>query len=280
MFPLPRVIYAMATDGLIFRSLAKINERFKTPLIATFISGFLAALMAMLFDLTELVNMLAIGTLMAYSLVAISILILRAVPDVTPEDRIASVSVSTDAVADGIVSINERLLLTSSASYYPSSFFRRYLKYSFIRMSDEPNRTTERITQVNTVLMALFVLTLNLLLIQPDLSIIGIIIPSCIMSFLAILATLSLHIQPQNKRKLHFKVPFVPWLPLFSIFVNLQLMLKLPVSTWYRFAIWMAIGFLIYFAYGIWHSSERKGRVEEPAEALYTLTDDDQEKIR
>jgi amino acid transporter len=42
MFPLPRVLYAIASDGLIFKFLAKINDRFKTPVIATAISGLFA----------------------------------------------------------------------------------------------------------------------------------------------------------------------------------------------------------------------------------------------
>ncbi len=42
MFPMPRVIYAMASDGLVFRFLAYVSERFKTPMIATFVAGFMA----------------------------------------------------------------------------------------------------------------------------------------------------------------------------------------------------------------------------------------------
>lgn len=42
MFPLPRVIYAISSDGLLFKFLAKVNERFKTPLLATAISGIFA----------------------------------------------------------------------------------------------------------------------------------------------------------------------------------------------------------------------------------------------
>ena len=42
MFPLPRILYAMANDGLLFRSLARIHPRTKTPLLATFLSGLLA----------------------------------------------------------------------------------------------------------------------------------------------------------------------------------------------------------------------------------------------
>lgn len=39
MFPLPRVLYAMGTDGVLFRSLAAINARTRTPLLATVVSG-------------------------------------------------------------------------------------------------------------------------------------------------------------------------------------------------------------------------------------------------
>ena len=42
MFPLPRVIYAISSDGLLFKFLAAVNKRFKTPLIATGISGVFA----------------------------------------------------------------------------------------------------------------------------------------------------------------------------------------------------------------------------------------------
>ena len=77
MFPLPRVVYAMADDGLIFRGLANINEKTKTPVIATLSMASLAALLAAIFDIKELVDFMSIGTLMAYTLVATSVMILR-----------------------------------------------------------------------------------------------------------------------------------------------------------------------------------------------------------
>lgn len=77
MFPLPRVLYAMATDGVIFRMLAEIHPRYKTPLLATIVSGVFAGGMAAIFNVTELADMMSIGTLLAYSLVAVSVLILR-----------------------------------------------------------------------------------------------------------------------------------------------------------------------------------------------------------
>ena len=45
MFPLPRVILAMAQDGVIFRFLANIHPRFQTPFIATIISGIITGVL-------------------------------------------------------------------------------------------------------------------------------------------------------------------------------------------------------------------------------------------
>lgn len=44
MFPLPRVIYAMAKDGLIFEFMGKIHPRFKTPMYGTLLAGTLTGM--------------------------------------------------------------------------------------------------------------------------------------------------------------------------------------------------------------------------------------------
>jgi amino acid transporter len=77
MFPMPRIIYAMASDGVIFKFLGKVLPKLKTPYVASIVAGLFAAILGSIFDLDELVEMLSIGTLMAYTLVAVCVLLLR-----------------------------------------------------------------------------------------------------------------------------------------------------------------------------------------------------------
>jgi APA family basic amino acid/polyamine antiporter len=53
---------------------------------------------------------------------------------------------------------------------------------------------------------------------------------------------------PRTKRP--FRTPGVPWVPLFGIGFSLLLMLGLPLGTWVRLVVWLAIGLAIYFGYG------------------------------
>jgi len=55
-----------------------------------------------------------------------------------------------------------------------------------------------------------------------------------------------------------FRTPWVPALPIASAIVSTALMAALPSATWQRLMIWMAIGLIVYFAYGYRHSKLRE----------------------
>lgn len=67
----------MSNDGLIFEILGRISPRFQTPLFGTLFVGTLTGLLAAFLNLKQLVNMMSIGTLLAYSIVAACVLLLR-----------------------------------------------------------------------------------------------------------------------------------------------------------------------------------------------------------
>ncbi len=46
----------------------------------------------------------------------------------------------------------------------------------------------------------------------------------------------------------------MPLVPVLSVLASLWLMINLPAETWVRFAIWMVVGFVVYFVYGRSHS--------------------------
>ena len=61
-----------------------------------------------------------------------------------------------------------------------------------------------------------------------------------------------------------FRTPLVPLVPILGIFTCLFMMAFLPVDTWVRLIVWMAIGLVLYFTYGKSHSRIR-GDLAEPA---------------
>jgi len=72
-----RILLAMARDGLLPQVFAHVHERFRTPHVATAATATIAALMGGLFPIGLLAELVSIGTLLAFVMVCISVLVLR-----------------------------------------------------------------------------------------------------------------------------------------------------------------------------------------------------------
>jgi APA family basic amino acid/polyamine antiporter len=142
-----RILFAMSRDGLLPRRVAKVNPRTRTPIFIIGVLGLVFAALAAVVPLAEIVKLVNIGTLFAFVVVNIGVIILR--------------------------------------------------------------RT------------------------RPDL-------------------------------ERGYRVPFVPVFPIIGTLLCIYLMIDLPLETWGRFLIWMAIGLIIYFLYGRTHSRLRQGEVTNP----------------
>ena len=67
-----------------------------------------------------------------------------------------------------------------------------------------------------------------------------------------------------------YRVPFSPVFPLLGVAFAVYLMSDLPLATWIRFVIWLAIGLAIYALYGYRHSRLRRDLGPAPVESTHT----------
>ncbi|XP_065206555.1 cationic amino acid transporter 2-like isoform X2 [Planococcus citri] len=245
IFPLPRILFAMADDGLLFSCFAEVNKFTKTPVKATLISGVLAGCVSCVFDLTQLIDMMSIGTLLAYTIVALCILILRYREDAEGYKQSSSLFQNTNPESKS--SINNiwntfKVAFNLNKSKYPTTCSQKMALWSLF-------------TFVISVALLCFFFIYGSRIIRNEnifLYILLVFLVVCILSFVI------LSRQPQASLSLPFQVPLVPLVPFCSISMNIYLMLKLDIHTWVRFIFWLAIGFVIYFTYSIKHSIEGK----------------------
>ena len=279
IFPMPRIIYAIASDGLLPEWLGRVHPRFNTPMVATMLCGSFAAVMALIFDITALADMMSIGTLVAYTLVAASVLVLRYREEEDAEDaaerRILSgvqgggetysmseeSSLLSAAAAGGgheSGGVNGALLADDSlcATREPGARFMIWGMRPYAASSAALSAFTAGISVASAVSVAFvngFSPSQYLVYILYTLAGAGLSV--------ALFSCFILSRIPSSKPKnVDFVVPWCPWIPLLAVTVNVYLMANLDPLTWVRFVVWCFIGSVIYFGYGIHNSKTNESK--------------------
>uniref|UniRef100_H2Y700 Cationic amino acid transporter C-terminal domain-containing protein n=1 Tax=Ciona savignyi TaxID=51511 RepID=H2Y700_CIOSA len=258
LFPMPRVLYTMASDGLVFRFLGNVMKYTETPVIATVISGSIAAILALAVSLRDLIEMMSIGTLLAYTLVCLSVLLLRYQPVVlqtSPKPKkIITLNITKQMIVlkpsghnYGTINDESKSDLDDQQKILAETWRRiqlalypplQHIKYTLdgwmipIRMClGIPPKTKHLIYKAwwAMLLLSFFIIILLVLI-------------------------LLVCQQPQNPTRLAYMAPCLPFLPICAIWFNTYLMLKLSAITWIRFIVWCFVGLFIYFGYGVWNS--------------------------
>ncbi|CAN1246087.1 Cationic amino acid transporter 4, vacuolar [Linum grandiflorum] len=262
LLPQPRMFMAMARDGLLPSFFSDIDKHTQVPVKSTIVIGILAAALAFFMDVSQLAGMVSVGTLLAFTAVAVSVLILRYVPpDVVPvpSSLHGSIDVSPLLLSDDVEEV------TSLKCKDPVKFFdhgKALHQIEGTSAQDDVNHEKRRMIaawSITVVCIGVLILTCSASseylprflrftsgTVGGGLLLCGLVILACIA-------------QDNGRHSFGhtggFTCPLVPYLPVACILVNTYLLVNLGGETWLRVSLWLLIGALIYVFYGRSHSS-------------------------
>lgn len=270
ILPQPRILMAMARDGLLPSFFSDVNKKTQVPIKSTMVTGLVAAILAFFMDVAQLAGMVSVGTLLAFTMVAISVLILRYVPpDSMPipsslQESIDSVSLRYSA---------DDIMKESTITHIGSSEKRPII---VLAKGDEtvhpliPDKAARVINENRRKIAGWTIMftCLGALLLTSAASSIGLEsyfrFTICAIGGLLLLSGLVVLTCIDQDEARHsfghaggFICPFVPLLPITCILINVYLLINLGGDTWTRVSIWLAIGVIVYTFYGRKHSSLR-----------------------
>ncbi|XP_020104632.1 cationic amino acid transporter 3, mitochondrial-like isoform X2 [Ananas comosus] len=273
ILPQPRILMAMARDGLLPPLFADVNRNTQVPVKSTLLTGISAAALAFFMDVAELANMVSVGTLLAFTAVAISILILRYVPpDEVPipsslRESIESASLHSssgdknEGYSGNLVGTNNQNSQDGMAcnNDAETACDPLIVKEKF---TDDMNEKERRKKAARSIAIVCFgVLALTSSASSASLPFYLQYIAWSVGGLLLLCGTAVLYWIDQDKGRHDFGhtggflCPFVPLLPIFCILINVYLLVNLGVGTWIRVSVWLMIGVVIYLLYGRTHSS-------------------------
>ncbi|XP_046559181.1 cationic amino acid transporter 3-like isoform X1 [Haliotis rubra] len=280
LFPLPRVLYAMAKDGLISSHFGYLCPTRKTPKLATAVSGCIAAVVAASVELRLLIEVVLIGTLLAYVLVAVCVLITRYSfdedtlnlpskdshdsPETTGKDKVSEILLNGSKVGPDLdVTLSKKLWKLFSRAPTPGETL-----------------TSGELAVILVIMLGAETLASLVLVTFGDAILKGnIFVCTCLSPFILVVLIVIVILcrLPQNTRTSGFRVPLVPLLPVAVTFFNVYLMMSLRWVTWCIFGVWMIIGFLVYLYYSQRDGASPVSSTDEDKRPLLEAKDTNQD---
>ena len=240
----PRIFYRMAMDGLLYKIFAKINPRTQVPTEGILLTGVLCSALACFVYLDALANLISLGTLAVFTFVDAGVIILRMRPaedlDISEGDMYSTElndaanfpSEYNDFVQEGFEESLWEMILSK---------YRRYTSGSVESNGNQP-----------TILSVVFTLSAILASMSYN-SEWSTLIPIVCLA-LAAYSAIALILLPKSAPPDTFQCPYVPVVPLIGLACNGYMMGSLPMSSWQFMILWLILGILVYFAYGVRNS--------------------------
>ncbi|KAJ6810720.1 cationic amino acid transporter 3, mitochondrial-like [Iris pallida] len=270
ILPQPRILMAMARDGLLPPFFSDVNTRTQVPVKSTIVTGICAALLAFFMDVSQLAGMVSVGTLLAFTIVAVSILILRFTPPnevplpASLHESIHSVHLRYSSQEIDVGSAKEINEENNDSSQHlltvePLADYPLLVKEDIKDKTIEQTRRKKAAWSIASVCIGVLILTSAAsvtflsILVQYLVCLVGGLILLCGLSVLSCID------QDDGRHSFGhaggFICPFVPLLPVCCILINTYLLINLGYDTWMRVSVWLVTGVLVYLFYGRTHSS-------------------------
>lgn len=276
ILPQPRILMSMARDGLLPSFFSEINKQTRVPVNSTIVTGVFIAVLAFFMDVSQLAGMVSVGTLLAFTVVAISILVLRYIPPCelplssSYESSVVSVSSRSkyniqEIDSGGVVPTNDNFCSSVENCHNENLVRNPLLETKRGDVQTEERRRT--IAGRSIAIICIGVLSLASAASAGDLSIVLRLVV-CGVGGLLLAGGLVVLTRTGQGKATHsfdhsrgFVCPFVPYLPAVCILVNAYLLINFGAGTWIRVSIWLLAGGLIYIFYGRSHSLLNLNRV-------------------
>ncbi|MBA0742265.1 hypothetical protein Gogos_015339 [Gossypium gossypioides] len=274
LLPQPRILLAMARDGLLPSFFSDVNKSSQVPIKSTLATGLVAATLSFFMDVSQLAGMVSVGTLLAFTMVAISVLILRYVPpDEVPfpsslqesidsvtlrySQRISGKNPETNPETSTFVDSSQPLLGNKNVAV-DCLIIEKQEAQAYWTLTEQNRRKIAGWT-----IMLLCVGAFGLTFAASNVWIPSLIRLTCcgvggvlLLSGLIVLTCIDQDDARHNFGHTGgFICPFVPLLPIVCILINVYLLINLGAATWARVSVWLLIGVVVYVFYGRSHSS-------------------------